>query len=399
MKSRKAFTLIELLVVIAVIAVLIALLLPAVQAAREAARRTQCRNNLKQIAMAALNYVDVSGCFPLSTSGVESKCCPYKMSSCGTITCGSGGFDVNVHMWGERLLPFMEATTVYNKICFNAPYFSPYCSASICGTHGRKYTAQNSACPCTNACALNMPEAAVIPAYVCPSTPRPANPFVEHTDNLGNCKDCGSLNGSLSLHRLLGANCYQGVTGSTSPIRCYVKYAFNAGKCYQCKDGVLHPMSTSGGMPIEQITDGTSTTVYLCELAGRPQWWTRGACTGLVNHGLPTCANPTALRKDVGSATGGCWACYGNKGMCIHGSSFNGLTKPASSTASDIIPVCLMNCTNELSYNAIFSFHPGTGGMNFCDGSAHMVSEDISVYVLYKLFTARGHDVVTGSEF
>ena len=56
--------------------------------------------------------------------------------------------------------------------------------------------------------------------------------------------------------------------------------------------------------------------------------------------------------------------------MCIHGSSFNGLTKPASSTASDIISVCLMNCTNELSYNAIFSFHPGTGGMNFCDGSA-----------------------------
>ncbi len=157
MKSRKAFTLIELLVVIAVIAVLVSLLLPAVQAAREAARRSQCRNNLKQIGLAALNYVDVSGCFPLSTSGVESKCCPYKMSSCGTIQCSKGGFDINVHMWGERLLPYIEATTVYNKICFNAPYFSPYCSASICGTHGRNYTAQNSACPCTNPCASRCP--------------------------------------------------------------------------------------------------------------------------------------------------------------------------------------------------------------------------------------------------
>ncbi len=98
--ARHGFTLIELLVVIAIIAILVALLLPAVQQAREAARRTQCKNNLKQLALAIHNYHDTHGCLPIADVD-------------GSVNA------VSAH---ARLLPYIEQSALYSRVDFNVPY-------------------------------------------------------------------------------------------------------------------------------------------------------------------------------------------------------------------------------------------------------------------------------------
>ena len=105
-RQRSAFTLIELLVVIAIIAILIALLLPAVQQAREAARRTQCKNNMKQMGLALHNYHDVYNRFP--AQGYYA-------------TWDGSAFQARHFTWLTMLLPFLDQAPMYNQINFNAP--------------------------------------------------------------------------------------------------------------------------------------------------------------------------------------------------------------------------------------------------------------------------------------
>lgn len=108
MRSRRGFTLIELLVVVAIIAVLIALLLPAVQAAREAARRSQCVNNLKQLGLAAHNYLSANQVFPLGDM--------YPAGSSGTGARGEQGNGVTdwSYGWSLMMAPNLEQQALYN---------------------------------------------------------------------------------------------------------------------------------------------------------------------------------------------------------------------------------------------------------------------------------------------
>ena len=95
-RDDRAFTIVELLVVIAIIGVLLGLTIPAVQAARESARRMQCQNNLKQIALSMHNYCDSNNALPVGSKGI------------------------NFCTWNHFILPFMESNALFGRLCFNA---------------------------------------------------------------------------------------------------------------------------------------------------------------------------------------------------------------------------------------------------------------------------------------
>jgi len=115
-RNQRGFTLIELLVVIAIIAILIALLLPAVQQAREAARRTQCKNHLKQLGLALHNYHDTHSAFPpgcITVIDVGNSSSAHDVWTEALATTGN----TNYHgtSWMLQILPFMDQAPLYNS--------------------------------------------------------------------------------------------------------------------------------------------------------------------------------------------------------------------------------------------------------------------------------------------
>ena len=153
MRKARGFTLVELLVVIAIIGILIALLLPAVQAAREAARRSQCSNKLKQIALAVHNYHDVHLCMTSSHIGY--------VGGGGCFSAASTPTPLN-HNGLALLLPFVEQSALHDQIDFRLPS-GPHNPNSAFGQPNPLLVPTQ-----TQAAVAN-----IVSTYLCPSDPGP----------------------------------------------------------------------------------------------------------------------------------------------------------------------------------------------------------------------------------
>lgn len=253
----RGFTLIELLVVIAIIAVLIALLLPAVQQAREAARRSQCKNNLKQFGLALHNYHDTTKYFP-----------PAIIGSGRNNSAFYSGLPVLNTTGTVLLLPYLDQAPLYNRYNFNV------CS-SMSSPYGR---------PVLGTDATNQPIYSTKLAVVnCPSDPAQGTMFSRLP---GTSTDFYTSNNARRSSYLFASGGYTDYDGS------YQSFIGNA---------ALGAFGCDGATDIAGIVDGTSNTI----LMGECKQIKTGASTSSLfgpywGAGVHTCCHMYTPQGNVG---------------------------------------------------------------------------------------------------
>lgn len=249
-QRNRGFTLVELLVVIAIIGILIALLLPAVQAAREAARRTECTNKVKQLALATHNYHDTYKCLPMNNVPLSSP--------------GANGFS-----WITMTLPFFEQGSLHDQIDFKVPLID---------------TANSN-----NRTLVQEP----IDALLCPTDPTPG---VRNDLAAWWCWPGGAKNAE--GRGPAGVTCYSGFQGDgfdTSP------------------PNGLYERRSNQSVRFRDILDGTSNVMAIGERSPSYSCWTAwSAANGVwinstyrINQIRETVPVPPAVLQEIGGVRGG----------------------------------------------------------------------------------------------
>lgn len=240
-RHRRAFTLVELLVVIAIIGILVGLLLPAVQAAREAARRMQCSNNVKQLALAFHNYHDTHKVFPIN----------FAWRSAPGLGGGGPAISDTGKSWLQMILPYIEQTNLFNRIDFRVGLRPP-----------------NSA-PTTPVGINRAVAATVVPTFICPSDDGSENGTLTNRSDTVNGTDRWAVTGYKAC---AGSNWDWGVfrpLSSPGGRNGGSVHGLNAGNGILCSN----QENTNALTRMRDLSDGTSNTFAIGEaLPGWSSW-------------------------------------------------------------------------------------------------------------------------------
>ena len=367
--GRRGFTLIELLVTISIIAVLISLLLPAVQSAREAARRAQCTNNLKQLALSAHNFESSQGVFP--RSGEHN------------VTVGSTTYKTqDYHSAFTMILGSIEQGNVYNQLNLQLPYnFSGNVTAST----------------------------TVINAFLCPTNALESD-RQNGRDSIGfGCIDYATA----PYAEIMSDGTTKWQTGYISPIPVpgsltgspYSPSVYTSYSCASCASNKTYQIDpvkvidgtvdiNKGGPTIGATTDGTSNTAMFYEDTGRSS-----KMQGVGNYAAPTTDYAPDLNASApyvqGARRSWRWGDPDNAAGVSNGINNNktGGFGRASCAGNDWgVHDCGPN-------NEIFSWHPGGANMAMTDGSVRFVKDTTNTAIVRALVTRAGGEVVSADSY
>lgn len=364
---RPGFTLIELLVVIAIIAILVAILLPAVQQAREAARRTQCKNNLHQLVLAAHNHESTHGRLPIGLQVVDAVRVIDSSGSYDAASAQNASLMRNANNsslpdigpnWAIELLPFVEQDNLYDTVDV-----SQYLK-----TDGADQTWRQLG-------------EATVPAYQCPSDAYNARPF--SFDSREWARGNYAANAGPAWYTwtdggipIAGSNIDDG-----SPAPTWYQ---GAGWAPAQTEGIAAPvMAINYGAKLRDLTDGLSSTVMFAEVrAGLTQDDPRGTwALGVAGASMVAGAS-------IGDS-------IGPNDRNNASDDIEGCNAVKASISNDLGTEHQMGCSEAPFFQAqARSLHPGGVQAALSDGAVIFVSDNIDLQVWFDLTSAQDGSVI-----